>query len=227
MKHTKRICLALAMMLCAATLLIGCRKETPPPPAETTEAETNTRGEVDTKGEAQTEPETLPESDTHGEVGTRGEEPTDPETIPETEPETVPQCLEYELMKDGTYAVVGIGTWRDAELIIPAEYNGSPVVKIDMNTEGFLHAAHVTSMTIPASVTEIKGTRFSPSLTEIIVDEENPYFASYGGLLYNKELTDLVYCPRGSSSKHNRHIVCGLCLLFLYFNNVSSFPTEA
>ena len=52
MKHRKRLCMALTMILCAAALLIGCRKETPPLPDETTEAETNIRGEVDTKGEA-------------------------------------------------------------------------------------------------------------------------------------------------------------------------------
>lgn len=35
------------------------------------------------------------------------------------------------------------------------------------------------------------------SLTDIYVSEENPYFSENGGVLYNKDLTELLICPNG------------------------------
>ena len=62
--------------------------------------------------------------------------------------------LEYELNSDGkSYAVVGIGTCTDKELVIPSTYNGKPVTTI-----GYLAFATTdsfTSIIIPSSVTTI------------------------------------------------------------------------
>lgn len=79
-----------------------------------------------------------------------------------------------------------------------------------------LAACHsLTSVTIPASVermgvyvgdtlTSIDVFEADAKLKEIIVAEDNPYFASQGGILYGKtdgKLTDLYICPRANSGE--------------------------
>ena len=154
MKHAKRICTVLAMMLCAALALVGCRDQTPPLPDEMTETDVRSQEDTKRETEGQTDPVTTPETDLD----------TAPETDPEPETEPAPQCLEYRLRSDGAYAVVGIGTWIDAELVIPSEYNGAPVVEVER--EAFQTATHLTSITIPASVTEVYDIEFPVSIEQ-------------------------------------------------------------
>ena len=63
----------------------------------------------------------------------------------------------------------------------------------------FAHCSSLTSITIPETVTSISWNPFAncSSLREIIVDDENPDFASIKGVLYSKDITDLYCYPAG------------------------------
>ena len=59
--------------------------------------------------------------------------------------------LAYELSEDGTqYALIGIGTCKDAEVQVPATYNGLPVTSV--RYEAFDYYEKMTSIALPDSV---------------------------------------------------------------------------
>ena len=60
----------------------------------------------------------------------------------------------------------------------------------------------LTSITIPNSVTKIGYSAFKgcTGLKEIEVDADNKYYSSEDGVLYNKEKTELICCPKGKTS---------------------------
>ena len=92
--------------------------------------------------------------------------------------------LEYKLIDDGegyAFAVVGLGTATDENIVIPSTYNGKPVVEIGdsafknrkqiksifmpnsilkIGEEAFSCCTSLTSITIPDSVTSIGGSAF-------------------------------------------------------------------
>ncbi len=61
----------------------------------------------------------------------------------------------------------------------------------------FRECTSITSINLPATVKDINVFAFSgcSSLEEINVDENNPYYSSIDGILYNKEGTKVIYCP--------------------------------
>ncbi|MCL2294950.1 MAG: leucine-rich repeat domain-containing protein [Spirochaetes bacterium] len=63
----------------------------------------------------------------------------------------------------------------------------------------FSRCTSLTSIFIPDSVTEIGWGAFSgsTSLTSITVGEVNNNFVSYNGVLFNKDMTELIHFPRG------------------------------
>ena len=66
----------------------------------------------------------------------------------------------------------------------------------------FNYCSSLTSITIGNSVTSIGNDAFSNclSLTSIEVNANNQNYASIDGVLYNKEITTLICCPRGKTS---------------------------
>lgn len=56
----------------------------------------------------------------------------------------------------------------------------------------------ITTLDIPASVEEIGVRAFAgcENLEAINVDPNNPYFTSVDGVLYNKDMTELIFCPK-------------------------------
>ena len=58
----------------------------------------------------------------------------------------------------------------------------------------------LTSVSIPNSVTYIGGFAFGSELENINVDPENTVYSSIDGVLYNKDVTNLLYCPRHKTS---------------------------
>ena len=63
----------------------------------------------------------------------------------------------------------------------------------------FRNCTSLEVVQIPATASEIHYTTFSDctNLAQINVDEDNPYYSSRDGVLYNKEQTLLIKCPGG------------------------------
>ncbi|MBR3629463.1 MAG: leucine-rich repeat protein [Oscillospiraceae bacterium] len=58
----------------------------------------------------------------------------------------------------------------------------------------------LTSVTLPAGMTNFNPRAFSESgITQFLIDDENQYFQSKGGVLYSKNLTRLVAYPQGKA----------------------------
>ncbi|MBR0161135.1 MAG: leucine-rich repeat protein [Oscillospiraceae bacterium] len=72
----------------------------------------------------------------------------------------------------------------------------------------FQNCTSLTTIFIPSSIETIRehslivGGAFlhCNEMTEIFVDEENPYFCDVDGVLYSKDLTELVYYPSGKNN---------------------------
>ena len=86
-----------------------------------------------------------------------------------------------------------------------AFYNCSSLTNItipDSVTSIGDHAFHncsgLTSITIPDSVTSIGDHAFYNCLTSITVSENNKYFSSLNGVLFNKDKTELITYPIGN-----------------------------
>ena len=77
--------------------------------------------------------------------------------------------LKYSKNSDGTYAVTGIGSCTDKDIVIGAYYNGKKVTSI--GNSAFSYCSSLTSITIPSSVTSIGSYAFYDcnSLTSIII----------------------------------------------------------
>ncbi|MCD8389081.1 MAG: leucine-rich repeat domain-containing protein, partial [Oscillospiraceae bacterium] len=65
----------------------------------------------------------------------------------------------------------------------------------------FLYCLNLASVTIPASVTYIGYLPFvpCPRLTKILVSEENEYYTSVDGVLFDKDMTELICYPAGKA----------------------------
>ena len=102
---------------------------------------------------------------------------------------------------------------------IPAEIEDIPVVEIkssafngcanltsiiipdsvtSIGDFAFENCSGLTSITIPDSVTSIGDHAFYNCLTSITVSENNKYFSSLNGVLFNKDKTDLITYPIGN-----------------------------
>ncbi len=75
--------------------------------------------------------------------------------------------LDFELMGDGSYKVVGIGHHTDGVLTIPEEYQGKPVTTI--GAEAFYNVRGIGKLVIPDCVTTIEDYAFASclDLTEV------------------------------------------------------------
>ena len=87
--------------------------------------------------------------------------------------------LEYAQNSDGTYAVTGIGTCTDTEIIIPATYNGKAVTSI--GNYAFLICISLTEIVIPDSVTSIGRDAFAycSSLTSVVIPDSVTSIENY------------------------------------------------
>ena len=63
----------------------------------------------------------------------------------------------------------------------------------------------IESINIPDSVTNIKESAFTrcSSLTEVLVSSENPNYSSKDGVLFNKNMDTLIYCPEGKTGEYS------------------------
>ena len=107
--------------------------------------------------------------------------------------------LEFRSNSDGTCTVIGTGSWRDKIVTIPSSSpSGETVTGI---SEGAFSGKSVKEIRIPSSVMSIGEGAFAGclSLEAITVDGANPIFTSVSGVLFNREMTELICYPSGKS----------------------------
>jgi hypothetical protein len=93
---------------------------------------------------------------------------------------------------DDTITITGYSEFI-VDVTIPDTIDGLPVTGIgDLY---FPAAGYVASISIPASVTNLTPNAFSAVGALITVDPNNPAYSSLGGILFNKDQTELVRCP--------------------------------
>ncbi len=81
------------------------------------------------------------------------------------------------------------------DLMLPASINGKPVESI--GDEAFSFCKSLNSITIPESVVYIGHSAFSycTNLTAVNVSESNKHYCSIDGVLYTKDMTNLIQFP--------------------------------
>lgn len=104
-------------------------------------------------------------------------------------------------LKNKTAMLIMDGEYENSRIegaaIIPAavEHEGESYAVTSITLNAFYRST-ATSVTIPASVTEIDDRAFTEtSLEWIVVDEANPVFKSVDGVLFTKDMTKLVVYP--------------------------------
>jgi len=85
----------------------------------------------------------------------------------------------------------------EENVVIPSEMNGYTVTDISRNA--FSSNSSIKSIYIPDTVNDIYSNSITAciSLESIIVDENNPYYSSQNGVLFNKEKSVLMAYPAG------------------------------
>ncbi len=67
----------------------------------------------------------------------------------------------------------------------------------------FYGCTALTTVRIPENVSKIPGIFGGcTALTEVIVDEGHPYFVSLGGVVFSRDLTEIVYYPQGKGGAY-------------------------
>ena len=129
--------------------------------------------------------------------------------------------LRYTNIDQNICAVSGIGSYTGTELVIPEEYNGRKVVRI--NEAAFRNNTKIESVVIPSTIQTLNQYSFSgctklksvtilaenvtdlekenflgcTSLTEFIVNNGNASYKAVDGILFSKDLTKLIRYPQG------------------------------
>ena len=108
--------------------------------------------------------------------------------------------LSYYVKFEGIRAMENID-----DLYVPSEHEGLPVTGFYDSSRGEIE---VKRLHIPASIVDLgeatsssydylfRNRRIFSRLEEIIVDENNPQYASEDGILYSKDKSLLIYCPK-------------------------------
>ncbi len=108
--------------------------------------------------------------------------------------------LSYEITHSGTQIrLKKLADWYVGHLPLPATLSGRPVTAIA--AYAFYSCTHLTSVTIPGSVSAIGDSafRYCSSLTSIDVSAHNDAYASIDGVLFDKPLETLIQCPNAYS----------------------------
>lgn len=114
------------------------------------------------------------------------------------EPEESEGDYKYRILEDGTVEITDyIG--NDIELEVPDTLNGKSVTSI--GDDAFSWCSKLQNINLPSSVIHVEKHTFSmcENLKNINVADENEKYASQNGILYSKDLTELLRCPQGRS----------------------------
>ena len=73
-----------------------------------------------------------------------------------------------------------------------------------INSYAFFNCTSLTKIHIPADVTDIGSSAFygCTALTEVTVAEENLSYTAENGVLFNKEMTEIILCSKGKSGSY-------------------------
>ena len=89
------------------------------------------------------------------------------------------------------------------DVVIPAEvtYNGKSYSVTGIGTNAFAGSKYLTSLSLPSTITYFGEDVFPlcQSLHTILVDENNPHYFVYSGVLYSRNPDALFYVPRALS----------------------------
>ena len=169
----------------------------------------------------ETEETTLPEE-------TDPPEPSETELPEETEPpETEPvvlasQGLEFTSLGNGTCYVSGVGSCRDSLIILPklspygetvigvgdyAFRNCKFIKCVELNEDlkfvgaYAFYGTEIVNAYIPAELEQIGDFAFCncPELENITVDPQNSIYSDIDGVLYSKDMTEIICYPQGKS----------------------------
>lgn len=104
--------------------------------------------------------------------------------------------LSYELTTSGaSYAVIGIGTYTDTDVIIPDSYNGLPVTEIA--TAAFKNCSSLTRVTIPVGVTSIGEEAFAYCSALVTVTLPDSVTSIGGSAFYDCSSLKSIMIPNG------------------------------
>ena len=107
----------------------------------------------------------------------------------------IPSSVVYE---GNTYDVVALGEWAFYRASLSGVTIPSSVTRI--KEACFRNASGLTTIDIPASVTVVGMWAFAATgLNDINVDDGNADYISIDGILFSKDTSTLVECPRGKS----------------------------
>lgn len=102
---------------------------------------------------------------------------------------------------DGTVKITGL-SGSFGTVAVPSELDGQKVTAI--GRRAFEDCTGLSEITLPATVTTIDNYAFfgCDSLKTIKVKTANTVFASYSGVLLNKDKTELICCPKGKTGSY-------------------------
>lgn len=105
----------------------------------------------------------------------------------------------YTEREDGTLEI-SFYSGNDSVIAVPDQIDGRDVTSLGLS---FSKCRPLYAVAIGANVSHIDPVSFSDSvsLKYITVDARNPYYASKDGILYNKDMTELICCPIGREGK--------------------------
>ena len=102
---------------------------------------------------------------------------------------------------NGEAKITGSRELLSGSVILPDTLGGYPVTSI--GDYAFSGCENITDITIPEKVTSIGTDVFFGciSLTDINVSSDNPNYSSYDGVLFNKDMTEIIKYPEGRKSE--------------------------
>lgn len=109
--------------------------------------------------------------------------------------ESTDSNIKYKIINSSSVTITGY-TGNDNELIIPDILNNYNVVGIDGGN--FNNCTNLTSISINKNIKYINSDAFKncKNLSKINVSDDNPYFSSLNGVLFNKDFTSIVCYPQ-------------------------------
>ncbi len=113
--------------------------------------------------------------------------------------------IRYDLNKFDMTAAVASFNDVSGDIVIPPSINvaGAEYTVTAINRSAFYNCIGISTIRIPYTVASIDESAFDNiyNLTHIIVDNDNPYFYSESGVLFNKGKTVLIQFPTGAEGR--------------------------